>query len=250
MAGVPIRYPSQDPWLKSQQIEQTRQRMTSQQADQAVAADQNAFTRGQRSADFGASLNDFSKFADRFGSFGTASAPPAFATAPATGMLSGYGSLSGGGAIPAAPTLDTASIDAADRAAYSRAKDTVGQETGGALKSLRNAFAARGMGGSSIEGRQIGSAIDAGAGRLADVDRSQAEAAGGRAVDLAKTKYQGDLTTRGQDVNASTAFAGIAANGTNAANALALQRWQAEQSNALAKQQAMLGLWGAFKGMY
>lgn len=122
--------------------------------------------------------------------------------------MSGSGSLTPGSSPHV--SLDQGAIDAGDAAAFSRAKDTVGRNTAASLKSLTNQFAGRGLRGSSIEGGEIGRAVGAGAGQLDDVARSQAVAGSDRAVDLAKTAYQGDVTQRGQDIGANTAYAQIA----------------------------------------
>jgi hypothetical protein len=97
--------------------------------------------------------------------------------------------------------LDTGAIAAGDAAAYSRAKDQVGQSQQGLQKALANQFSTRGLRGSSMEGRAVGSALEFGAGQLNDVSREQAIGGSQRAVDLAKTQYQGGITQRGQDLS-------------------------------------------------
>jgi hypothetical protein len=165
------------------------------------------------------------KFADSLGNFDTLMSR--------FNNLGGSSSLSGRGALGKEPRvqLDTAAIDAGDRAAYSQAKDKVGGATQGLMKSLQNQFASRGLRGSSIEGRQIGSALESGAGQLDDVARGQAVEGSRRAVDLAKTQYGGDITQRGQDIDAETADRSLDV--------------QSQQSRV----GSIMGLFNAFNGM-
>jgi hypothetical protein len=169
--------------------------------------------------DFNTQMNNFGNFMGRFGNMGGGG----------SSSLKGSGGLSGG----ASPnvTLDQGAIDSGDAAAYSRAKDQVGQSTQGLMKSLQNQFAGRGLRGSSIEGNAVGSALESQAGQLADVSRGQAMQGSQRATDLAKTRYAGDIQMRGQDMDAESQMRSIEAN--------------SQQS----KLSSVLGLWNAFSGM-
>lgn len=130
-------------------------------------------------------------------------------------------------------TLDTGAINAADAAAYGRAKDQVGASTQGLLKSIQNQFGSRGLRGSSMEGRAAVGALEAGQGQLADTSREQAIQAGNRAVDLAKTSYTGNITQRGQDMDQQQAQMAL----------------QAQYDNPAARMQSVLGLLSAYKNL-
>jgi hypothetical protein len=66
-----------------------------------------------------------------------------------TSLLPGGGTGSGGGVAPLA-MQDTSAADAAN---LTRTKDTVGKESAGAMRGLREALGARGMLGSGLESR-------------------------------------------------------------------------------------------------
>ncbi len=177
------------------------------------------YSAADQKPDFQTQMNNFGNFMGRFGNMGGAG----------SSSLSGRGGLSGADSPRA--SLDTGAIAAGDAAAYSRAKDQVGQSTGGLMKALQNQFSGRGLRGSSIEGRAVGSALESQAGQLADVSRGQAMQGSDRALDLAKTQYGGDIAMRGQDMDAQSQMRSIEAN--------------AQQS----KTASLLGLWNAFGGM-
>ncbi len=106
------------------------------------------------------------------------------------------------------------------------------------MKALQNQFSGRGLRGSSIEGRAVGSGLENAQGQLADVSRAQAMQGSNRALDLAKTQYGGDITQRGQDMDAQSQMRSIQANSE-------LQKQQVQNS----KLSSVLGLWNAFSGM-
>jgi hypothetical protein len=162
-------------------------------------------------------MTNFQQFTNTFGNMG------------GNANLTGSGSLTHGDAPRV--QLDTNAINAGDAAAFSKAKDTIGASTQGLMKSIQNQFGGRGLRGSSIEGRAVGSALEGQEGQLADVSRSQAVEGSRRAVDLAKTQYTGDIEQRGQDIGAETANRQFAAN---------------QQQSKLA---SVLGLWNAVNGM-
>lgn len=159
------------------------------------------------------------KYGDKFGGGGSFSS--------STG---GVGGGAVGGTAPRA-VLDTGAIAAGDAASYGRAKDQVGASTQGLMKSLQNQFAGRGLRGSSLESRAVGSGLESAQGELADVSREQAIRGGERATDLVKTQYSGDVTMRGQDLAEN---ASIRSNNT-----------QAQQS----KIASIMGLINAFGSM-
>ncbi len=116
-------------------------------------------------------------------------------------LMAKYGGSAGGKVAPVRrATLDRGAIAAGDAAAYSQAKDQVGDSTGGLMKALGSQFAGRGLRGSSIEGRAIGSGLEAGMGELADVSRGQAIEGSRRSTQLGLANYEGDISQRGQDI--------------------------------------------------
>ena len=173
---------------------------------------------------FNRSMDQFGQFMGRFGG-------------GAPGGGSGSLSMQAGGGQQPRVALDTAAIDAGDRAAFSRAKDRVGSSMQGLLKSIGNQFATRGLRGSSLEGRALGSALESGAGQLADVEREQAIEGSRRAEDLAKTAYGGEITQRGQDLDAASR-----------ARALELTAQGQQQGLQQSRLASILGLFNAFKG--
>jgi hypothetical protein len=70
---------------------------------------------------------------------------------------------------------------AADRAQYGKAKERIGLALQSALRGLRESMASRGIGGSGIEGQEMGDLFASGLGQLADTDRQLAEQRAGRA---------------------------------------------------------------------
>ena len=235
--GVPYptptpRSPDEDRYRAEKAAEEAKTR-AQQQADLAASQrrEDTVFTRNQAAlppagggnvSTSGTANNNmmgaFDTFMSKYGKMGDGTS--------SSSSMSGSGGLSGGSSP--AVKLDTGAIAAGDAAAYSRAKDQVGQSQQGLQKALTNKFAARGMRGSSIEGRAIGSAAEAGAGELADMSRSQAIGAGDRAIDLAKTQYQGNIEQRGQDISERGSIRSSEATA---------------QSSKLA---SILGLWNAF----
>lgn len=165
--------------------------------------------RGQEDANFNAHLSQFDRLSSRFPS----GADGTNINATATRMPR--------------VTLDTGAIDAGQRAAFSRAKDQVGDAQRGLMSAMKNQFASRGLRGSSIEGRAIGSGLESGFGQLADVSREQAIQGANRSVDLAKTSYGGDITQRGQDMDALSRAQSIAIQNQQAKNAALSGLWSA-----------------------
>jgi hypothetical protein len=88
----------------------------------------------------------------------------------------------------------------AEDAQFSRAKDRIGQATQGLLKSVNSSFGARGLAGSSMEGRAMSGAMEAGLGQASDVLRTQAVEGLRRDDEVSDRNYAGDITQRGQDM--------------------------------------------------
>lgn len=186
----------------------------------SIGSPAKQYAPGASAADptgFGTKMSQFQQFTNTFGNMGGSS------------NLTGSGTLSHGDAPRV--QLDTNAINAGDAAAFSKAKDTIGASTRGLMKSIQNQFGGRGMRGSSIEGRAVGSALEGQEGQLADVSRAQAVEGSRRATDLAKTEYGGDIEQRGQDIGAATEN----------------RRIDVQQSGS--KLASVLGLWNAFNGM-
>jgi hypothetical protein len=151
---------------------------------------------------------------------------------------------------PSAPTANIPHIQPVDllpaqRAAFARAKDQVGEAGQGALAGLRSSLAGRGMLGSGGEFRGTANVANKGLGELGDVSREQAINEVGVRTDEAKTNYGGDLTQRGQDINHQ-----------EAADALSVQQQQfgarlaheQAQAGAAKQQSAIQGLLAALSG--
>lgn len=199
------------PWLKQglsqQAYEQQRQ-----------ASQLNEFTRGGREQEAGLQaaaeqrrLAMFSPFFDKF-----------------TNM---YQSGSGGVAPPPqVQNIDFGGIsgaeNAAQAAAFARAKDKAGQIGRSATNALANVFGARGLSGSGLAVNQMGGVLGEQATQLGEVNREQAIQSANIARQRASELMQAQLAQRGQDVT---------------------QRGQNIEA-ARSQQQALLGLIGGFPG--
>lgn len=108
----------------------------------------------------------------------------------------------GGGASPQQVDYGgaIAGEDAANSAAYARAKDTAGNQGRAALNALMDVQGARGIVGSGIGANEAGGVIGAANSNLSDVNREQLiqTLAANRA--RASEQYQGGIAQRGQDV--------------------------------------------------
>jgi hypothetical protein len=215
-------------------------------AGAANDADQLAFLRGEEQNATAAGGNYGAGYTDSQGRTHHINSPQPNTQNAANGGVPPGGdfnslmaSFGGGGgnvakmpAMPRAPRarLDRAAIDAGDAAAYSRAKDQVGDSTGGLMKALGNQFSSRGLRGSSIEGQAMGSGLEAGMGELADVSRGQAIQNSDRSLDIAKTNYGGDITQRGQDIGQNVASRGQDMDAQKSRMASILGLWNARNS--------------------
>jgi hypothetical protein len=118
-------------------------------------------------------------------------------------LLAGLG-LGGGGA-----TIQPPDTSAAQEAAWLRAKDRTGQVSRSALTALQNAMVTRGIQGSGLEAAGTGGLMGQGAAELSDVAREQAIQDVNTQTDWAKTKYQGDITQRGQNASLAPSLMGL-----------------------------------------
>lgn len=139
-----------------------------------------------------------------------ASGTPGAATGGSTGVF-GAGNPSGAvsaGAGVAAPQL--ADPTASNNAIFAAAKDKVGQLSRSSLDSLNGELGAQGMLGSGAQVQGARDVIQSGAGELGQVTRDLASKNADTANDFAKTAYEGNITMRGQDVQAQEAQARLA----------------------------------------
>lgn len=125
------------------------------------------------------------------------------------GAMGGLTSLipGGGGGSGSVAPLAMQDTSAADAANLNRTKDTVGKESAGAMRGLREQLGARGMLGSGLESRGTEQIAEAGLGQQGEVARQQQIDNSNRAQKTAETNYQGAITQRGQDISAAEAAA-------------------------------------------
>lgn len=138
----------------------------------------------------------------------------------------------GGGAGASAPHVSLPDTGQARAAAFGRAKDLAGQNAQAAIRSLREQMAGRGLLGSGLETAGTGEIIGRTAQGLTDVGRDQALKDVDASTELAKMGYQGDITQRGQDLEAQMARERLA---------------QAYQQNAM---EGLLSVLGNVKAIY
>lgn len=109
----------------------------------------------------------------------------------------------GGGATP--PQVNygdaIAGEDAANSAAYGRAKDTAGQQGRAAMNALSDVMGARGLTGSGLSVNRAGGVIGAANSNLADVNREQLIQSLQANRARASEQFQGGIAQRGQDVS-------------------------------------------------
>lgn len=99
---------------------------------------------------------------------------------------------------------DPADRAAAEAAAYGRAKDLIGKNQGGALKSLQRSMSARGIRGSGLESAGLSDIIGAAQGQLGQVARDQAIEGLKRDYAVEDRNYAGDINQRAQTMNYMT----------------------------------------------
>lgn len=126
-----------------------------------------------------------------------ASGLPLLGSDTSTGV---FGSGTGGTGQPRVTMPDTS---AAQAATYGRAKDRAGQEARASLTALQEMFAERGLSGSGIAASESGKAIERSRAGLGEVSREQAIQEAAQAARRGELEYQGQITQRGQDINAA-----------------------------------------------
>jgi hypothetical protein len=119
----------------------------------------------------------------------------------ASGMF-GAGGGAGGGSIAREQMPDTTG---AVNAAFARGKDQAGLNARAALTGLQNEMAGRQMLGSGAEAGQTRQIIEHGAAGINEMNREQAIQDANMAGQRASEVYQGNITQRGQDMQAKQA---------------------------------------------
>lgn len=146
----------------------------------------------------------------------------------------------GGAASPASTVApvqyDSASLDAADSAAFGKAKDQASQTARAALTGLSGELSARGMGGAGYEAGQIGGTLSREANTIGDASRSEAQNRADMMMHAADENYQGAVTQRNQDVNASTSANNAKFSGDIAQRGQSLQANEAGTNADIARQ--------------
>lgn len=232
-----------------------------QKLAQAQTADQAAFSRDQQGADFrqgqsqlmtvldglkGAGyLGDSTSSSSSSGSSGAGGGGGA-AVGPWTPKMPG---APGAAAAPVAPLADPTN---AGNAAFARAKDRVGNSLQGLTKALSNQFSGRNMQGGTAEINAVGNVLASGNHELADVAREQAIQESGDANDFARTRYEGDISQRGQDLSALSAInsQSLTARGQDIAALDAREARNVATANSKKPIDlgSIMGLWNAFGG--
>jgi hypothetical protein len=103
---------------------------------------------------------------------------------------------------PRIPGVSPEDRQAAEAAAFGRAKDRIGMSTQGLLKSIRSNASRRGISGSPLAGGQEADALMAGYGQQGEVLREQAIQDLRRREAIQDQTYGGDINQRGQDISA------------------------------------------------
>jgi hypothetical protein len=122
--------------------------------------------------------------------------------------LTGLSAAVGGG--PNAAAIGPINNDAANAAAFSKAKDTAGSVGRASLDSLRGELGATGALGGGAEVQGVRDIAENAAGGLRDVSNQQAITNSNQALDIAKTNQGAAVTQRGQDIAAQEAMARLA----------------------------------------
>ena len=130
------------------------------------------------------------------------------------GYPGGAGSAggTGGGSLPymmSGGAPQSPDMTASNAATFGRAKDQAGQTGRASLTSLRDELGVSGMLGSGAEVQGVRDITQNAAGQLGEVTRDQAVNDSSQKADFAKMKYQGDISMRGQDVQAQGDMARI-----------------------------------------
>lgn len=119
--------------------------------------------------------------------------------------VGGGGGAGGGGGVPPRETGDDSAWGAMLAGQMGAAKDNAAAAVGAARRALINNMTQRGIGGSGIEGKNERAIQIAGAGQLGAAGRDIATQTAARTASVNDRNYSGDITQRGQDIQASTA---------------------------------------------
>ena len=193
--------------IQSQNADRQRQTDEAQAHRTALTRtpETGAVNRTEGTLDAGATRDDLSAMIDMARSKGLLS--PASSSSSSSAMTS----LTNAAApAPVAPRVAYSDGGAASRAAFSTAKDRVGQLGRGAMNSLQRAISGRGLSGSSIEGREMGGIVEGSLGELSNTIRDQAGYDAARGDAVSDRNYSGDITQRGQDIAAQQEAARLA----------------------------------------
>lgn len=215
-----------------------------QQTDQqTLAGHQNTFDRREQGVDFEQQRSQFLSLLGDLSRGGYIR--PDTSSSSSTGSGSGGDDTYPGGTwrpMAPPPKVGLGNPSESGRAAFARAKDRIGQSTAGLMKALNNQFAGRGLSGGSQEVAAVGNTLLGAHANLADVTRAQAIKESDDANDFARTEYTGNITQRGQDIDATNADR----------NAWLTKRGQdvaaraAQSSSSKMDLASILGLYGAF----
>lgn len=181
-----------------------------------------------------------------------AQVPGMFAPNTSGSFSAGFGSGGSGGPggggmpnIPNIPGIAAPDFSEANRAAFARAKDQVGQTARGALTGLQSSMAGRGMLGSGLEGRGTAAVVNKGQQELGDVSRGQAihdAEASQKAMELS---YQGGITQREQDIGMAKSQAEMALKKWQLEQEMRMKQAELAQSQSQQQSQSLSGLLGA-----
>lgn len=125
---------------------------------------------------------------------------------PLLSMFGGSGGGPGGGA-GSLPPVTMPDVEAANTAAFARAKDRAGQTGAASIKALTQQMANRGLLGSNLEAAGQGEVVGRIGAGLQEFDREKAIQDAKNISDRAMTEYQGRITQRGQDISVASAAA-------------------------------------------
>ena len=123
----------------------------------------------------------------------------------------GFGPGGTGGNMPPQVQFNAPSFEAAQTAAWNRAKDLTGQTANAAMTGLRSSLGGRGLLGSGIEGKGTARVMNAGQQQLGDVSRQQAIDSANQAQKNAELEFTGGISQRGQDLSSQQAANALAA---------------------------------------
>jgi hypothetical protein len=123
------------------------------------------------------------------------------------------GAYRGGASAPGVQHQGSPNEQMAQAMAFGQAKDTAGEAALGALKSLQNMMAERGMTGSTEEANAGAGILGGSARQMAGFNKDQLLAQIARQQAVNDMTYQGGITMRGQDMAAQNAMWGLLSSG-------------------------------------